>query len=77
MKINRFPPISEKKVLSLFRACFLIVVMLGMTASNSFAQVSYEVIDGLQYQLNSADKTAMVIAGTAELSNATNNGLLP
>ena len=45
---------------------FLLVVMLLITASNSFAQASFETIDGLRYLLDADTKTATVVASNGK-----------
>lgn len=68
MIISRFtPPIFRKRgYVSSFKGLILMVVMLVMTTSHSFAQASFETIGGLRYLLDSEAKTATLVASETE-----------
>ena len=44
------------------KSLFLMVVMLVMAASSTFAQASFETIDGIRYLVDSDAKTATIVA---------------
>ncbi len=52
--------------LSSFKSLLLLVTMLIVATGNSFAQASFETIDGIRYLLDSDAKTATVVASDGE-----------
>lgn len=63
MSINLLPHHfigGNGRLASLKRVVLMVVVLLAIT-SNSFAQITYEIIDGLKYQIDSDTKTAIVV----------------
>ena len=63
MSINQFTSLISKRngECSSLKSLVLMVVMLVMTASSTFAQASFETIDGIRYLIDSDAKTAAVV----------------
>ena len=68
MIINRsFPSsLSNKERFGSLKSLVLLVVIAILATSNSYAQASFETIDGLRYLIDSDAKTATLTANTGE-----------
>lgn len=57
---------SKEERFGSLKSLFLLVVIAILATSNSYAQASFETIDGLRYLIDSDAKTATLTANTGE-----------